>query len=380
MFGFLPRPGFFNQFIMIQSIALILTSFFIVPTFSPLVGQEPPAKEAEVLTAIRKRISKLNKDLDGPQFRLELLCQNQLALIVPMGHDLQFYLPTYTGPSAKKVPVETIFDKIFLWFDQDYLLPSQTELTPRLATSSVVQPRVFLLVVDRLEERTLFNVQYKEDGLLSYFSYASLRPWGHENCKGVPGMKSGPCGARWTCPWENHAPLCDLVNRGVAQLLKKRFGNLPHSLLGFAEIAEVAFTGNHYSYRAGGRNIEYQASIPERDGYLKEFESLSHSREESTKGIYIQNALAWKNDGFQLRQAVASWGITHTLLAHCKSNKDRKNPRTLGDLLTEIGKMEVATPEKVLAAITRYNPKFLKLFGEKLSGKNRDLHKLLLTK
>ena len=314
---------------MIQSIALILTSFFILPTFSPLVGQELPAKEAEVLTAIRKRISKLNKDLDGPQFKLELLCQNQLALIVPKGHDLQFFLPTSAGPSTKKVSIETIFEEI-----------------------------------------ALFNVRYKEGGLLSYFSYASLRTWGHENCTGVPGQQSGPCGAHWTCKWENHAPLCDLVNRGVAQLLKKRFGNLPHSLLGFAEIAEVAFTGNPYSYRAGGRNTGYLASIPKRDGYLKEFESLSHSRKESTKGIYIQNALAWKNDGFQLRQAVASWGLTHSLLAHCKTNKDRENTRTLGDLLTEIGKMEVATPEKVLAAITRYNPKFE--FG--LSAPKQQIH------
>lgn len=384
------------RFFLRQSITLATTLMRINLLFAGLVcafatlTAQLHSQESTLVQACKSRIQEINANEGGPQFEFTLLCDQRLGVIHPKGHDLNLFLPTLGGASTKTVAIEAAFHSVFNWLDQDYMQPttaiakvaSANAAESEAATNEVpkVEPELVLLMVERLEHRLLFNVRYPDGVLLDDVVMHYLLPLEHEDCIGVPCAYPGSCGQITSCQWEIHVPLCEFVNRGAAELLKRKYGELPQAVLGLAEIVEVGVTGGHYAYRHWG---DQKTILPhsERDGYRNEFESLLKDRygKKKDRRPYLLGLLAWEGGHFSTERYAGSWGLAQVMLAHMKTVGKGAKQRTLGDLLSAIGSLEDQSPEKVLEAIMEFDPKFESTFRKKMSTKfKKDLGRLLV--
>ena len=338
------------------------------------------SQESKIVEACKQRVQELNADANTPTFAFTYLCDKRLAVVYPQGHDLKLFLPTLGGAATKTIALEDAFQPVFNWLDSDYMQPTSAQPVEAAAKKEeVIAPELVLLIVDHLEHREHFNIRYTDGVLLDDMVMHYLKPLEHEDCIGVPCAHPGSCGGTTTCAWEIHVPLCELVNRGAAELMERKYGDLPPALLGMAEIVEVGVTGGHYAYRHWG---DQRTLLPhsERDGYMDEFGDILKQRyaKKKQRRPYLVDLLQWQGGHFSPEKYAASWGLGQTLLAHLKTSGKGKNQRTLGDLLQEVGELEDASAEQMLEVILEFDPKFESTFRKKISSKYRkDLSRLL---
>lgn len=355
-------------------------SFLLLAT--PLAaGQTDTTKPEEataprvspLVQAVEARIGELQREQGGPTFTLHSLCDGRIRLIAPADHDLQMYLPTQGGASTERVPIEAAFDRLFTWLDADYMLPTEEEARARVLASVSRERPVVLLLVHRLEDRNHFNVRYDEGIILQEVVRASVRPYQHDSCQGVPCSYPGTCGDIYNCRWETHVPLCEFINRTTAQILERRYGALPPAMMGLAELAEVAITGAHYTYRHWGADQEVNLPHSERDGYAQEFQGLLEDafKKKNERETHMRQLLNWQGGRFDVRSYAFSWGMGEALLGHWREVGRGDQRRTLGDLLCAIGALEEPTSEAVLALLEAHDKKFMTTFRKSISKKDR---------
>lgn len=331
-----------------------------------------PAQESEsaLVRACKDRIAELAQDQSKPQFEFKYLCKETFAVIYPAGHDLDFYLPTLGGASQKKVALESALQRVVDWLDSDYMRPeAETALQVFAERIGQAEP-IVLIILDRIEDRNLFNLRYENGLILQDAIRQSIKPVGHEDCLGVPCAYPGSCGDNLTCAWESHVPLCEFVNRATAKLLTQRYGSLPPAFMGFAEVAEVTITGGHYCYRHWGEQRTL-LSHDDRDGYAAEFERLLERRygKKKDREPFVKGILGWEGGTYEPSQYAASWGLAQSLLGHCKEVGRGKKKKNLGDLLFQIGSKSEPTAEELFDLLLEFEPKFLSLFHKPLPKK-----------
>jgi hypothetical protein len=345
----------------------------LAPSFvqdGTLLDNEEKPPDSNLVKAVKSRISELQATGAGTQFEFKYICDGRIGVVFPVGHDLMLYLPTLGGASTKKIALEEAFQKVFDWLESDYMLPTDPNARKASASGTNKKDPLVILVLNRISERNLFNVRFSDGAILEKVIRASLLPYDHEDCIGVPCSYPGSCGDNLTCSWETHVPLCQFINQGTAELMLRRYGKLPQAFLGFSEILEVAVTGGHYAYRnRGDENLKLPHS--ERDGYALEFSHVlkkQYSKKKHQREFLIQ-LLGWKGGHFSTEYSASCWGMAQVLLGHLKTSGKGADKRTLGDLLFEIGHLEEATPEEVLKVLEEYDSNFLATYKKTVSKK-----------
>jgi hypothetical protein len=337
---------------------------------SAAVAQTQARPESSLMVAAKNRIAELQQMQTIAQFEFKYICEGRIGVVYPAGHDLMLYLPTQAGASTEQVALESAFQSVFDWLDSDYMLPADPAKRKAVTSAIDINDPLLLMLFNRVRDRALFNVRYKDGVILDDGVKHFLLPFNHENCKGVPCAAPGSCSDAMNCLWEVHVPVCEFVNRGTAELLQRRYGALPQALLGFSEVVEVAVTGGHYAYRNWG---DESPLLPhtERDGYAKEFAYVLKKKyaKKKAREPFLLQLLAWKGGSFSTERYASSWGMGQVLLGHLKTSGKGKQERNLGDLLYEIGHLEAATPEKMLQSLLNYDPKFLTTFKKTVSKK-----------
>ena len=340
----------------------------------------PAQKESLTLIECRERIAELSANPSQPQFQLHKICDERVVVIAPKGHDLLFAMAsTKSRPSGRKVSLESALNQIFDWLACDYMTPQPT-MKPMASPASAkpIEP-IFILVVDKLLDRELFNMMPR-DGLhlINRLIYTPLKPYNHEACIGEPNSYPGSCGDVTSCDWEAFVPLSNLVSRVAEQLLKDQFGAIPPVFLGFREILEVAFSGGHFCFARRGSRV---GVIPSNYhiGYALEFRILQSNlgKKKSVITNKLHELLRQESLGIDLVALSWNWGIAQKLLETRKWQNSKKGSRNLGDFLLECAQMPDPSPDHLMEALLRYDPKFVKNFHKRVSQKHKDLDFLL---